>query len=1021
MSLFGATTTFKKDPARARVEEEKMAEKAKKQDTETVSSGIGAVLERHLDTITGPATNDGSEKNSERSNLEKMERELHGDSEYERLREEEKREEFEYGLHKARIEDDFRRAEDSQATPGEDTGQLPSDINDMRAYSDLPGKTGVTGITRYGSDDSSDLLPPPTTSYGGSEISFPSRTPRERVTTPLQSTNYEGSLMGLPLSALNELTEDAFPTPRASAGIIARRYIQSEENTTQHAEEEGGMEETLKVYTPIPRKFELSDSTDNEDDMMTEVEWRDESPYMTPTKKGKKRNKGMGVRRPKTPEQPILNMLHTPGRRKLDSDWAKPAELLTNENGPVNLEAFVGEYLSNTNGLRDFMATHQLHDERYDEWCLKQAEFMAARQNHTDAAVGSTQKIAQNILTELELEREYARERAEKLDERLSKIEKKLAKIAPVNMAKTIENALSGCMDRMIDQLTDRVVKRFEDAAEEDRKKGEIRRGKQVEATPENGQDMSDVEFEPGATFSVEENEKVARVLEQMEVEEQQLEASKHAPVIPPGEKRQEWPRFTPSGQVMIAKSPIVPAVPEQKKKEEKKPEVKETPKGPKAGEKKKPEVKKPAQQQPAKKPEAKKKETWAQRAATPPPPKKQPEQRQQQQQSGQQLKKKGDGFVEVKRGKKQEEMKPVPPGQNSMEKRRVTFKRDNGLPLSQKKDLHISSEVNRALFEAKVPHCVRIQGVTRNTRGCLSTITTPAATAGMLIRYQEIVIKAARKVDAGIVDIEMNELWERVKMHGVNFDRYLGKKTGGGLEKLRQELLAENEGVVLPLTITWIGGPKDVQKKKAEGKKASSVVFAVKGSKMAEKVLKGGFRAAGVKYDVEKFVNAGPDSFCGVCSRWGHVDAKCGSLKMPACMLCAGRHLTKDHKCNVVGCKANAGQNCAHNVDKCVNCKGNHITKANCCVKKQEAIKVAREERRTWKEREGERRNIITDQQKMPDQTEDGGPSTADAEEKDQNEEQNDKKLEVQVESTQETEGQSSNAGTQETLMKSW
>jgi len=80
-------------------------------------------------------------------------------------------------------------------------------------------------------------------------------------------------------------------------------------------------------------------------------------------------------------------------------------------------------------------------------------------------------------------------------------------------------------------------------------------------------------------------------------------------------------------------------------------------------------------------------------------------------------------------------------------------------------------------------------------------------------------------------VDIDTNEHWERVKMYGVNFDRYLGKKTGGGLEKLRQELQAENEGVVLPLAINWIGGPKDVQKKKAEGKKAWSVVFAVKGS----------------------------------------------------------------------------------------------------------------------------------------------------------------------------------------------
>jgi len=1008
MSLFGAKRQLNLKESLKKAKENLEEKESGAQSTMTTSSGIGEVLDRHNE-ITGslPTDPDGTATTSE------IAREELGD--YLGVQQAAvtlTREQFNQGV---RIHNAEVRAEGHPS-------QVIEPIWRENSVVDEYGNRRKHEVHTISSDDDSSLSPPPTTSYGGSEISFPSQTPRERVATPLPSTNYEGSLKGLPLSALNAITDDPFSTPRASAGIIAQRYIQSEENTTQDAEEEGGMEETRKVYTPIPRKFEVSDSSDSEDDAMTEVEWRDESPYMTPTKKGKKRNKGKGVRRPVTPERPIPNMPQTPSRKRLEADWAKPAETLTNENGPVNLEAFIGEYLRNTNGLRDYMATNQLHDERYDEWCLKQAEFMAARQNHTDAGVTSNRKTSEKILTEVELSREYQEKRAEKLDQRLEKIERKVARLAPVNMAKTIENAMSACMDKLVDQLTDRVVKRFEDAAEESRKKDEIRRGKQVEATPENSQDMSDLEFEPGATFSMEENEKVERAIRaEMEVDEQELEASKHAPVIPPGEKRQEFPRFTPSGQVTIAKRPVVPAVPEQKKKEVKKPEVKEVPKGPKAGEKKKPEVKKPAQQQPAKKPEEKKKETWAQRTAAPPPPKKQPEQRQQQQQSGQQQKKKGDGFVEVKRQQKKEEMKPVPPGQNSMEKRRVTFKRDNGLPLSQKKDLDISSEVNRALFEAKVPHFVRIQGVTKNTRGCLSTITTPAATAEMLIRYREIVIKAARKVDAGIVDIETNELWERVKMHGVNFDRYLGKKTGGGLEKLRQELQAENEGVVLPLAINWIGGPKDVQKKKVEGKKASSVVFAVKGSKMAEKVLKGGLRAAGVKYDVEKFVNAGPDSFCGVCSRWGHVDAKCGSLKMPACMLCAGRHLTKDHKCNVVGCKANAGQNCAHNVDKCVNCKGNHIAKANCCVKKQEAIKVAREERRTWKEREGERRNITTDQQKKPDQTEDGGPSTAEAEKKAQNDEQIEQEPEVQVVATQVTEGQSSNAGTQEPPMKSW
>jgi len=124
--------------------------------------------------------------------------------------------------------------------------------------------------------------------------------------------------------------------------------------------------------------------------------------------------------------------------------------------------------------------------------------------------------------------------------------------------------------------------------------------------------------------------------------------------------------------------------------------------------------------------------------------------------------------------------------------------------------------------------------------------------------------------------------------MHRINFNRYLGKTIGGGLEKLRSELQAENQGVVIPLAMNWIGRPKYVQKKKKEGNKASSVVFSVNGSQMAERVSKRGLRAAGVQYNAERIVNAGPDSFCAVCSRWVYVEAKCEALKMLACMLCS-------------------------------------------------------------------------------------------------------------------------------------
>jgi len=349
MSLFGAKKQLNLKESHKKAKENLEGKMSSAQSTVTSCSGIGEVLDKHNE-ITGslPTDPDGTATTSE------IAREELGDYlGVQPVAVTLTREQFNQGV---RIHNAEVRAEGHPS-------QVIEPIWRENSVIDEYGNRQRHEVHTIPSDDGSSLSPPQTTSYGGSEISFPSQTPRERVQSPLPSTNYEGSLMGLPLSALNELTEDPFLTPRASTGIIASRYIQSEGNISQDAEKDGGMEETRKVYTPIPRKFEVSDSSHNQDDMMTEVEWRDESPYMTPTKKGKKRNKGKGVRRPVTPERPIPNMPQTPSRKKLDVDWAKPAEPLTNENGPVDLEAFVGEYLRNTKGLRDFMATNQLHDE----------------------------------------------------------------------------------------------------------------------------------------------------------------------------------------------------------------------------------------------------------------------------------------------------------------------------------------------------------------------------------------------------------------------------------------------------------------------------------------------------------------------------------------------------------------------------------------------------------------------------------------------------------------------------------
>lgn len=69
--------------------------------------------------------------------------------------------------------------------------------------------------------------------------------------------------------------------------------------------------EKMEERTLVSLKRSSTPAFQNSDwnDAMTEVERKDEEPYMMPTKTGMKRNEGKGVERPVMPEQPIRNML----------------------------------------------------------------------------------------------------------------------------------------------------------------------------------------------------------------------------------------------------------------------------------------------------------------------------------------------------------------------------------------------------------------------------------------------------------------------------------------------------------------------------------------------------------------------------------------------------------------------------------------------------------------------------------------------------------------------------------------
>ena len=110
---------------------------------------------------------------------------------------------------------------------------------------------------------------------------------------------------------------------------------------------------------------------------------------------------------------------------------------------------------------------------------------------------------------------------------------------------------------------------------------------------------------------------------------------------------------------------------------------------------------------------------------------------------------------------------------------------------------------------------------------------------------------------------MEENELCARLKFHTVPLVRSMGKGTNA-LQKLREEIQAENEEVTMPALVRWLSNPRTIKEREQRTEnKASSVVFVVKGKKVPQRLVSKGVTAAGSRYKVEPYTNTVPNSLC--------------------------------------------------------------------------------------------------------------------------------------------------------------
>ena len=222
--------------------------------------------------------------------------------------------------------------------------------------------------------------------------------------------------------------------------------------------------------------------------------------------------------------------------------------------------------------------------------------------------------------------------------------------------------------------------------------------------------------------------------------------------------------------------------------------------------------------------------------------------------------------------------------------------------PSIQTAHTNIASRINRALYNAGISN-TRVERVRCTETHRILGVTSPASTLKDLLQHRDMVLKAARTVDASITDITAQQKWMWTRIHNISLTRYMGKERDGGLQKLHEELTAENSGVQIPAEIRWLGGAKVRARFQEKKEGASSVVAAVLGEATFNRLCRYGVRLLGARHSVDAYEEVRPNAFCSRCSGWGHI-APHSTVVDPKCSICAGDHEAMNRRCPVEGCK---------------------------------------------------------------------------------------------------------------------
>lgn len=116
---------------------------------------------------------------------------------------------------------------------------------------------------------------------------------------------------------------------------------------------------------------------------------------------------------------------------------------------------------------------------------------------------------------------------------------------------------------------------------------------------------------------------------------------------------------------------------------------------------------------------------------------------------------------------------------------RRLLFPREAGYPKNSEE--YIMLALNEALQKVGESALIRFSRVKYSQSGAISALLTEKANAEALLKSRKnILIRAAKMINAAVVGAETLEHWQRLKVHGMPLDRYLGEER---MEIFRREV----------------------------------------------------------------------------------------------------------------------------------------------------------------------------------------------------------------------------------------